>query len=35
MMQAKLHGNAPSKGAKIDAEIRAEEEATLKQKGRA
>lgn len=31
--QAKAHGNAPSKGAKIDAEIQAEEEATLQKKG--
>ena len=31
--QAKNHGNEPSKGAKIDAEIQAEEEETLKKKG--
>lgn len=31
--QAKMHGNEPSKGAKIDAELQAEEEATLKKKG--
>lgn len=30
--QAKAHGNAPSKGAKIDAEIQAEEEATINNK---
>ncbi|KAI9741447.1 MAG: hypothetical protein M1818_004253 [Claussenomyces sp. TS43310] len=32
---AKLHGNEPSKGAKIDAELQAEEEAELKRKGKA
>ncbi|KAI1076957.1 hypothetical protein F5B20DRAFT_299652 [Whalleya microplaca] len=31
-LPAKLHGNEPSKGAKIDAELRAEEEAILKKK---
>ncbi|ROW10110.1 hypothetical protein VMCG_01816 [Cytospora schulzeri] len=31
-LPAKAHGNAPSKGAKIDAEIQAEEEATLNNK---
>ncbi|KUI56103.1 hypothetical protein VM1G_09099 [Cytospora mali] len=31
-LPAKAHGNAPSKGAKIDAEIQAEEEATLNKK---
>ncbi|KAL9103136.1 MAG: hypothetical protein Q9163_001780 [Psora crenata] len=31
--QAKNHGNEPSKGAKIDAEIKAEEEEMLKKKG--
>lgn len=31
--QAKNHGNEPSKGAKIDAEIQKEEEETLKKKG--
>ncbi|EMR65417.1 hypothetical protein MGN70_013099 [Eutypa lata] len=34
-LPAKLHGNAPSKGAQLDAEIRADEEATLKAKGKA
>jgi hypothetical protein len=33
--KAKSHGNAPSKGAKIDAELQAEEEAELKKKGKA
>lgn len=32
-MQAKMHGNEPSKGAKIDEELREEEQATLKKKG--
>lgn len=32
-LQAKNHGNEPSKGAKIDAEIQAEEEEILKKKG--
>lgn len=32
-VQAKNHGNEPSKGAKIDAEIQAEEEEMLKKKG--
>lgn len=32
-LPAKMHGNEPSKGAKIDAELQAEEEATLKKKG--
>jgi hypothetical protein len=31
--QAKSHGNTPSKGAQIDAEIQAEEEQQLKKKG--
>ena len=31
--QAKMHGNEPSRGAEIDAEIQAEEEKTLKKKG--
>lgn len=31
--QATNHGNEPSKGAKIDAELKAEEEETLKKKG--
>jgi hypothetical protein len=33
--QAKMHGNEPSKGAKIDAELQAEEEELLKKKGKA
>ncbi|KAH8169900.1 hypothetical protein LIA77_10444 [Sarocladium implicatum] len=32
---AKMHGNEPSKGAKIDAELQAEEEEELKRKGKA
>lgn len=32
---AQMHGNEPSKGAKIDAEIKAEEEEILKKKGAA
>ena len=32
-LQAKNHGNEPSKGAKIDQELREEEEAELKKKG--
>lgn len=32
-VQAKLHGNAPSKGAKIDAELQAEDEQRLREKG--
>jgi len=34
-LPAKLHGNEPSKGAKIDAEIQAEEEEELRRKGKA
>ncbi|KAI9679453.1 MAG: hypothetical protein M1817_005475 [Caeruleum heppii] len=34
-LPARSHGNEPSKGAKIDAEIAAEEEAELKKKGKA
>jgi len=30
-----MHGNEPSKGAKIDAQLQAEEEAELKRKGKA
>lgn len=30
-----MHGNEPSKGAKIDEELREEEEATLRKKGAA
>ncbi|KAL9009740.1 MAG: hypothetical protein Q9173_005255 [Seirophora scorigena] len=33
VLQAKKHGNEPSKGAKIDAEIQQEEEEMLKKKG--
>ena len=33
--QARSHGNEPSKGAKIDAELQAEEEEYLKKKGKA
>ncbi|KAK4042490.1 hypothetical protein C8A01DRAFT_44502 [Parachaetomium inaequale] len=32
-LPAKDHGNEPSKGAKIDAELQAEDEAALKKKG--
>ena len=32
-VQAKNHGNEPTKGAKIDAELQAEEEEMLKKKG--
>ena len=32
-LQARNHGNEPSKGAKIDAELKAEEEELLKKKG--
>jgi hypothetical protein len=32
---ARAHGNEPSKGAKIDQQIREEEEAELKRKGKA
>lgn len=34
-LPAKLHGNEPSKGAKIDAELQAEEEEELRRKGKA
>jgi len=30
-----MHGNKPSKGAQVDAEIQAEEEEELKRKGKA
>jgi hypothetical protein len=33
MTQARNHGNEPSKGAKIDQELREEEEAELAKKG--
>ncbi|KAL2150306.1 hypothetical protein VTH82DRAFT_7982 [Thermothelomyces myriococcoides] len=32
-LPAKMHGNEPSKGAKIDAELQAEEEELMKKKG--
>ncbi|KAL2023576.1 hypothetical protein VTK56DRAFT_2184 [Thermocarpiscus australiensis] len=32
-LPAKVHGNEPSKGAQIDAELQAEEEELLKKKG--
>jgi hypothetical protein len=34
-VQAKLHNNEPSRGAKIDAELKAEEDAYLERKGKA
>ncbi|MCJ1399733.1 hypothetical protein MMC11_002935 [Xylographa trunciseda] len=34
-LPARSHGNEPSKGAKIDAELQAEEEEYLKRKGKA
>ncbi|CAG8970797.1 hypothetical protein HYALB_00001584 [Hymenoscyphus albidus] len=34
-LPAKLHGNKPSRGAEIDAQLQAEEEAELKRKGKA
>ncbi|KAI1827680.1 hypothetical protein F4861DRAFT_329976 [Xylaria intraflava] len=34
-LPARLHGNEPSKGARVDADLRAEEEAYLRRKGRA
>lgn len=30
-----MHGNEPSKGAKVDAQLQAEEEEILKKKGKA
>jgi hypothetical protein len=33
--KAKMHGNEPSRGAKVDAEIAAEEEEYLQRKGKA
>lgn len=33
--KARAHGNEPSKGAKIDAQLQAEEEEELKRKGKA
>lgn len=32
---ARMHGNEPSRGAKIDAQIQAEEQAELERKGKA
>jgi hypothetical protein len=34
-LPARAHGNEPSKGAKIDQELKEEEEAELKRKGKA
>ncbi|KAG6016448.1 hypothetical protein E4U54_001450 [Claviceps lovelessii] len=34
-LPARMHGNEPSRGAKIDAQIAAEEEEELKRKGKA
>ncbi|KAL9947167.1 hypothetical protein D7B24_005061 [Verticillium nonalfalfae] len=34
-LPAKAHGNEPSRGAKIDAQIEAEEQAELERKGKA
>ncbi|KAK0387852.1 hypothetical protein NLU13_4097 [Sarocladium strictum] len=34
-LPAKMHGNEPSRGAKIDAQLQAEEEEELKRKGKA
>ncbi|KAH7411059.1 hypothetical protein BKA64DRAFT_372693 [Cadophora sp. MPI-SDFR-AT-0126] len=34
-LPAKMHGNDPSRGAKIDAQIQAEEEEELRRKGKA
>jgi len=34
-MQAKSHGNKPSRGAEIDAEIKKDEEEELKRLGKA
>ncbi|KAL1409223.1 hypothetical protein Q8F55_006056 [Vanrija albida] len=34
-LPAKMNGNEPSRGAKIDAQIQAEEEAELERKGKA
>ncbi|KAL7621158.1 hypothetical protein AAE478_008475 [Parahypoxylon ruwenzoriense] len=33
-LPAKLHGNEPSKGAKVDADLQAEEEEYLRRKGK-
>merc|ERR1712230_58283 len=34
-LPAKMHGNEPSRGAKVDAQIQAEEEEELRRKGKA
>ena len=34
-LPARMHGNEPSRGAKIDAQIQAEEEEELRRKGKA
>lgn len=34
-LPAKMHGNEPSKGAKIDAQIEKEEQEELERKGKA
>ncbi|KAI0425278.1 hypothetical protein F5Y09DRAFT_335088 [Xylaria sp. FL1042] len=34
-LPAKLHGNEPSKGAKVDSDLQAEEEEYLRKKGKA
>lgn len=34
-LPAKMHGNEPSRGAKIDAQLQAEEEEELRRKGKA
>ncbi|KAI8623141.1 hypothetical protein F5Y19DRAFT_394276 [Xylariaceae sp. FL1651] len=34
-LPAKMHGNEPSRGAKIDADLQAEEEEYLQRKGKA
>ena len=34
-LPAKMHGNEPSRGAKIDAQIQAEEGEELRRKGKA
>ena len=34
LKQARFHGNEPSRGAKIDAELKAEEEEELRKKGK-
>jgi len=34
-IQARMHGNKPSRGAEVDAKIQAEEEEELRRKGKA